>query len=466
MGYNLGGGVFSQIMSTANRAEERRKEEEARAYDMMQKGFINPNAQAPADPQGFMGHMSSVFSPGQQTRPEDYQAAAFHPQVAEGARNDARILSSDTQAEVTAEETRRAHLASEAYNDRLATVSEGQLSLAKQKERDVAAAAKRESERKGKEAVYDRWKSAMEWKNNQINTPVEILKEMTAVDQVFQQWKSTEHPLLDWVPSLGMGLDEMLMRMFDDDTQGFAVFDKLRSGLLTDLQMQGEKINPYDPEGRLTPTDAEVITKDAVLKATRIAIDALDVADRTSEGFQGVKEGPLEVQSGIAPPFVGSMMNGEMSLSDPTGGGGEMPDWMRQVGRGARNMGSSVVNSMMGPQAATGFDELTGVNGSPAPVPTPAPQSPVVPAPAPPPVDPAPAPPPVDPAAQLQDIMARNSRNMLGAIAATIFNGTFGEGEMAELSSMASSGDPDVAALLQIAPPPSQADGSFERGAR
>tara|TARA_Y100000593_G_scaffold84487_1_gene160035 strand:- start:13038 stop:14828 length:1791 start_codon:yes stop_codon:yes gene_type:complete len=90
MAYNLGGGAFSQILSTVNAAENRRKQNEASALDMIQKGFIRQGHGLTRDDEkeidkGIGYHAGRIMDSGD-FDPSEWIPGGHHPQVAENAR--------------------------------------------------------------------------------------------------------------------------------------------------------------------------------------------------------------------------------------------------------------------------------------------------------------------------------------------------------------------------------------------
>jgi len=87
MAYNLGGGMFAQILSTVNAAEARRKANDAAATDMIQKGFMRQDhGVSPTKREGISGHMENMLGGGHEFNPSEWVPAGHHPQAAADAR--------------------------------------------------------------------------------------------------------------------------------------------------------------------------------------------------------------------------------------------------------------------------------------------------------------------------------------------------------------------------------------------
>ena len=88
MAYNLGGGMFAQILSTVNAAEARRKANDAAATDMIQKGFMRQDhGVSPTKREGISGHMENMLGGGHEFNPSEWVPGGHHPQVAADARS-------------------------------------------------------------------------------------------------------------------------------------------------------------------------------------------------------------------------------------------------------------------------------------------------------------------------------------------------------------------------------------------
>jgi len=108
MAYNLGGGAFSQILSTVNAAENRRKQNEGQALEMIQKGFIRQGHGLTRDDEktideGIGYHAGRIMDSGD-FDPSEWIPGGHHPQVAENARraNELQRLKDKDKRERTA----------------------------------------------------------------------------------------------------------------------------------------------------------------------------------------------------------------------------------------------------------------------------------------------------------------------------------------------------------------------------
>lgn len=107
-GYNIGGGVFAQILSTVNAADQRRKDNEAKAAEMIQKGFIREDhGITPTEREGISGQLGNVFSGGDEFDASQWTPGGAHPQVAETARQEARVKALAEQRKAEYEHKRR-----------------------------------------------------------------------------------------------------------------------------------------------------------------------------------------------------------------------------------------------------------------------------------------------------------------------------------------------------------------------